>query len=204
MTMIYRWVAPLALILGTAVVPASAQNQAAFSTSYTLEYEMKYDRAAEVIKSLADSGHEFARLRLGWLAYLAGRYNDSLNHYNLVLRANPNSIDGRLGLTLPLLAQKRWQEAATQARQVLATSPWDYTAHARLLVCEEGLKQWPQLEAHAREISTMWGSDANALVYLARARVAQGNVAGARQAYGQVLERIPQHAESLAFLKKNS
>lgn len=199
-----RKLAPLALLLCVFTAPASAQNQAAFSTSYTLEYEMKYDRAAEVIKGLADSGHEFARLRLGWLAYLAGRYNESLEHYNLVLRANPQSIDGRLGLTLPLMAQKRWQDAATQIRQLLAISPWDYTAHARLLICEEALKQWPQLEEHARQVSTVWSSDANALVYLARARVAQGNVAGAKQAYGQVLERLPQHAEALAFIKKNS
>lgn len=197
------WLASIATGLCLAATSAPAQNQAAFSTSYTLEYERQYDRAAEVIQSLANSGHEFARLRLGWLAYLAGRYNDSVNHYNLALRANPNSIDGRLGLTLPLLAQKRWQEAATQTRQVLAISPWDYTAHARLLVCEEGLKQWAVLEAHARDLANTWGSDANALVYLARARVAQGNVAGAKQAYAQVLERIPQHAESLAYLKNN-
>jgi tetratricopeptide (TPR) repeat protein len=198
-----RWMMPLAMLACAAAMPAKAQNQGAFSTSYTLEYELKYDRAAEVIKGLAESGHEFARLRLGWLAYLAGRYNEALDHYNLVLRSNPNSLDGRLGLTLPLMAQKRWQDASDQIRQVLAMSPWDYTAHARLLVCQEALKQWSALEQHAREISAVWGSDANALVYLARARLAQNNMAGAKQAYGQVLERLPQHVEALAFMKKN-
>lgn len=196
-------IAPLALIFCALGSPAPAQNQSAFSTSYTMEYELQYDRAAQPLKSLADSGHEFARLRLGWLAYLAGNFNDAINHYNAVLQANPMSIDGRLGLTLPLMAQKRWQDAAAQARQVLAQSPWDYYAHARLMVCEEGLKQWQVLEQHAQEAIRVWGSDANAFVYLARARIAQGNMAGAKQAYGQVLERLPQHAEALAFMKKS-
>ncbi len=198
-----RWISCLALLACANAAPAAAQNQNVFSNSYTLEYELKYDRAAEVIKGLAESGHEFARLRLGWLAYLAGRYNEALDHYNLVLRSNPNSLDGRLGLTLPLMAQKRWQDASDQIRLILNNSPWDYTAHARLLICQEALKQWSALEQHAREISAVWASDANALVYLARARAAQNNIAGAKQAYGQVLERIPQHVEALAFMKKN-
>ena len=195
--------APLALAVCALAAPASAQNQGAFSTSYTLEYEQKYDRAADSIKSLADSGHEFARLRMGWLAYLAGNYNDAIKHYNTVLQANQASIDGRLGLMLPLMAQKRWQDAMAQGRQVLAQSPWDYYAHARIMVCEEALKQWAALEQHAREAAGVWGSDANAFVYLARARIAQGNIAGAKQAYGQVLERLPQHVEALAYMKKN-
>lgn len=199
-----RAAALLALMIGMCPASGWAQNQAAFSTSYTLEYEQQFERAAQVIKGLADSGNEFAKLRVGWLKYLAGRYNESIDHYNAVLQTNPRSIDGRLGLTLPLLAQKRWAEAAMQAKQVIAQSPWDYYAHARLMACEEGLKQWSVLEQHAAEATSIWASDANAFVYLARARVAQGNMAGARQAYGQVLERLPQHAEALAFLKKNS
>ncbi|HTR85901.1 MAG TPA: tetratricopeptide repeat protein [Reyranella sp.] len=200
----HRYLALAALFVGACSAPVAAQNQGAFSTSYTLEYEQQYARAQQPIKGLADAGNEFARLRLGWLAYLAGNYNESITHYNAVLQANPTSIDGRLGLTLPLLAQKRWQDAAAQARQVLAQSPWDYYAHARLMVCEEGLKDWPTLEQHALAATRVWGSDANAFVYLARARIALGNLAGAKQAYGQVLERLPQHAEALAFMRKNS
>lgn len=199
-----RFAALVALVAGMSSSTVGAQNQSAFSTSYTLEYELQFDRAAQVIKSLADSGHEFARLRIAWLEYRAGRHNEAIAQYNLVLQSNPRSIDGRLGLTLPLLAQKRWAEAAMQAKQVINQSPWDYYAHARLMVCEEALKQWAVLEQHAAEATAVWASDANAFVYLARARVAQGNGAGAKQAYQQVLERIPQHEEALAFLKKNS
>jgi tetratricopeptide (TPR) repeat protein len=199
-----RWSVLLALALASLPAVASAQNDARFAASYKLETEKRYDAAAAEIAALAESGNEFARLRLGWLAYQAGRYNDSINHYNIALQLNPNGIDGRLGITLPLLAQQRWQDAAGQARQVLQLSPWDYTAHVRLMVAEEGLKQWVTLETHARELSKIYPADATALIYLARARAWQRNMAGARQAYAQVLERFPGNEEARSFLKVNS
>ncbi len=200
-----RWIALLALVVGAGLpAGASAQNETLFANSYKLESEKRYDAAAQAIAGLAEGGNEFARLRLGWLAYLAGKYNDSIAHYNRLLQVNPNSMDGRLGVTLPLLAQRRWQDAAAQARHVLQLSPWDYTAHIRLMATEEALKQWQVLETHASTVAAAYPSDATALVYLARARAWQRNVAGARQAYAQVLERYPTHEEARAFLKANS
>lgn len=200
-----RWVALLALVLSAGLpMAASAQNEALFASSYKLEGEKKYDAAAQAIAALADGGNDFARLRLGWLAYLAGKHNDSISHYNRVLQVNTNSIDARLGVTLPLLAQQRWQDAAAQARHVLQLSPWDYTAHIRLMATEEALKQWAVLETHAAGVAAAYPSDATALVYLARARAWQRNTAGAKQAYAKVLERYPTHEEARTFLKANS
>jgi tetratricopeptide (TPR) repeat protein len=200
----FRRSALLALALASLPVVASAQSESLFATSYKLESEKRYDAAAQEIVALADSGNEFARLRLGWLAYLGGRYNESINHYNRVLQVNSTSIDARLGLILPLLAQQRWQDAASQAQAVLQLSPWDYTAHVRLMVAEEALKQWAILENHARSVSQAFGSDATALLYLARARAWQRNVTGARQAYAKVLERYPTNEEARNYLKANS
>jgi len=199
-----RWVAMLALVCAGWPGLASAQNDTIFASSYKLEAEKKYDAAAQAITALADGGNEFARLRLGWLTYLAGKYNDSISHYNRLLQVNANSIDARLGVTLPLLAQQRWQDAAAQARHVLQLSPWDYTAHVRLMICEEALKQWQVLEQHAASVAAAYPSDATSLIYLARARAWQRNVAGAKQAYSKVLERYPQNEEARAYLKSSS
>jgi len=200
----FRRSALLALVLSGLPVVASAQSEQAFVASYKLESEKQYDAAAKEIAVLADAGNEFAQLRLGWLAYLAGRHNEAITQYNRVLKVNSDSIDGRLGVTLPLLAQLRWQDAAAQAKHVLQLSPWDYTAHVRLMMAEEGMKQWTVLEAHARDVAKAYGSDATALLYLARARAWQRNMAGARQAYLKVLERFPSNEEARNFVKGNS
>ena len=199
---------PVALVL--ALVPAFAFTQSgggasAWQESYTLEHAGKYPQAAAVLETLLreSPNHEFAIMRRGWLNYLQGKYNDALRDYNQVLALNPRSLEARLGLTLPLLAQQRWKEAAVEARKVLAVSPWDYTAHVRLLVCEEGEKSWADLSRHAAELAARYPSDATALVYLARADAWQSNKAKARAAYAQVLERYPHHVEANAYLKSN-
>lgn len=192
------------------LVPAGAYPQAgsgasAWQESYTLEHAGKYPQAAAVLETLLrDSpNHEFAMMRRGWLNYLQGKYNDALRDYNQVLALNPRSLEARLGLTLPLLAQQRWKEAAAEARKVIAVSPWDYTAHVRLLVCEEGEKNWAELARHAAELAQRYPSDATGLVYLARAEAWLGDKAKARAAYAQVLERYPSHVEANTYLKSN-
>ena len=183
----------------------SSAGSAAWQESYTLENAGKYPQAAAVLESLLreSPNHEFAIMRRAWLNYLQAKYGDALRDYNQVLSLNPRSLEARLGLTLPLMAQQRWKEAATEARKVIAVSAWDYTAHARLLVCEEGEKSWAELSRHAVEVAAQYPSDATARVYLARAEAWLGNKGKAKAAYLQVLERYPGHLEAMNYLKSN-
>src|SRR5436190_14238399 len=182
-------------------VSSFAQSETAYVASYRLEVERRFEAAAASLQLLADSGDDFARMRMAWLAYQAGNYSSAVGGYLQVLQRNPSAIEARQGLLLPLMAQERWQDAAAQAQIILAQSPWDYTAHVRLMVCEEALKQWETLEAHAAAVSKAYPSDAAALVYLARARLWRKNATGAREAYAMVLARSPAHQEALAYLK---
>jgi tetratricopeptide (TPR) repeat protein len=171
--------------------------------SYALEAANKYGPAATALDPVLRQwpNHEFALMRRAWLNYQQGRMSDALRDYTQILTANPRSLEARLGMTLPLIAQQRWREAAAEARKVLAMSAWNYTAHVRLMVCEEGERKWDELSRHASELSARFPTDATALVYLARAEAAKGNVKAAVVTYLQVLERIPAHAEALAYLR---
>ena len=187
---------------------AHAQTNAAdgiWRESYTLEAAGKYAPASSVLDTVPTSSpdYDFVLMRRGWLNYLQGRHNDAIRDYNLALAANPKSVEALLGITLPLMAQQRWREAAMAAKKVLAVSPWDYTAHVRLMVCEEGEKKWPDLAQHAGEFSARFPSDATALVYLARAEAWLGNVKRALAAYVRVRARLPTHVEAQTYLKNN-
>ena len=150
-----------------------------------------------------EKNNEFLFLRLGWLNYLRGSHNDSINNYQKALTLNDKSLDARLGLTLPLLAQQRWREAAKYAQQVLQSAPWNYYAHVRLMVAEEGLRQWQTLAKHADDVQRRYPSDATILVYLARANRWLNNTGDAKAAYREVLERVPGHIEALQYLEEN-
>ena len=173
-----------------------------WADSYYLESQGKYDAAAKVLQSeLAKRpADEFVVLRVAWLKYLAGNYSQAASDYQHALNLNPKSLDARLGLILPMLAQKRWREAGQLAGQVLEIAPWNYYAHVRLMSAEEGQEKWGVLAQHAKEVSIRYPSDATVLVYLARAEAKQGNKAEAQAAYRKVLQRIPGHYEASGFL----
>jgi tetratricopeptide (TPR) repeat protein len=191
-----------AVLLVSCLVSVVALAQDPWAQSYQLERVGQYDAALEALGPVlsADPGHELALLRSGWLRYLSGDYNASMRDYQRALERNDQSLEARLGLTLPLLAQSRWREAAATAQEVLMLAPWNYYAHLRLMVAEEGQRQWQTLAAHAAAVAARYPSDASFLVYLARAEARQGHTAAARSAYARVLERIPEHAEATAFL----
>lgn len=184
---------------------AYAGNDAAWTSSYTLEAGKKYADALSALNAISDSDTDaqLLLLRKGWLSYLQGEYNESVNYYQQALQQNPKSIDAALGATLPLLAQQRWQEAAVHAKDVLATSPSQYTAYLRLIVAEEGARDWSAMKKHAEELTAYYPTDTSAFVYLARANAWLGDKEAAKTAYNAVLSRLPKHYEATAYLAKN-
>ncbi|OGQ97908.1 MAG: hypothetical protein A2505_05255 [Deltaproteobacteria bacterium RIFOXYD12_FULL_55_16] len=176
-------------------------DESPWQKSYRLEAAGKYAEASAALESINGSGEaDFALMRRGWLSYLQGRYNESVDFYGRAIAKNQKSLEARNGVTLPLLAQQRWREAAFYARQVLAESAFDYTAHQRLMVAEEGQREWKTLAEHAARVADRYPSDATVLVYLARAHAWLGEITAARKVYGQVLSRIPGHIEATAYL----
>lgn len=184
---------------------AEAAAQSPWALSYEREAAGDYAGAVAALAPVVESrpDDDFVVLRIAWLEYLDGDYNGAIGGYRRALKINERSLEAMLGITLPLLAQQRWREAAAQAQRVLEASPYNYYAHVRLMAAEEGLRQWETLARHADELSARYPSDATILVYLARARAWQGNAAAARAAYGRVLERVPAHDEAAAYLRDN-
>ena len=174
-----------------------------WNKSYQLSLKGDYEQAALLIKPMATSDNEYALLRYAYLKNLQGEYGESIDYYKKAIKANPKSIDAKLGVTLPLLAQHRWREVKMYTLQVLTASHWNYTAHVRLMLAEEGMGKWSALAQHARDLAEAYPSDATALVYLARANAWQGNVAAASVAYKQALVRTPGHVEAVTYLTQN-
>jgi len=173
-----------------------------WAESYRHEAMGEYANAAKDIEPLLrhKPDHEFALTRHAWLNYLQGKNNAAIEDYKNVAKLNPKSLDAMLGITLPLLAQKRWREAASYATKVLAIAPWNYFAHVRLMICEEGQEQWKTLAFHANAVSKRFPTDTTILVYQARANSHLGNIPTARTLFKKVLERIPNHVEAKQFL----
>jgi len=192
----------LALLTASTTTQAQSINSS-WASSYTLEANGEYEKAASLLIPYLHSGErsEFSTLRYAWLNYLQGNFNDATAYYKKAIALNGRSIDAKLGISLPLMAQHRWSEARRHIQQVLAQAPMNYTAHTYLMACEEGLRHWQVLEKHAKKVSSYYPTDATTLIYLARAHAWQGNNLLAKSVYNKVLMRVPENVEALRFLK---
>ncbi len=181
-------------------------NEDPWQLSHKLEAQADYTGAAQAIQSiiLNNAQHEYAQTRYGWLNYLQRDYNTAVSHYKNAIEINPKSLDAQLGITLPLMAQGRWQEAANYAKQVLEVAPKQYYAHIRLMACEEALLQWNTLLEHTQKTTRFYPTDATILIYLARAASVSGKHTVALDAYKGVLERLPGNLEAIRFLASNN
>ncbi len=193
------------LVLWAPLNTVALEETNTWGDSHRLEAQGKYKEAAALIEPYLSAGGntaEYALLRYGWLNYLLRNHNDAIRSYEKALALNPDSIDARLGLTLPLLAQERWKESARYAKQILQRAPWHFTAHVRLLVSEEGQRKWSVMKNHASILAAHYPASATPWVYLARAEAWQGDYEAAKRAYLRVLRRIPEHIEANAFIVK--
>lgn len=168
--------------------------------SYRLEGLYQYDAALNALNGVS-ADNELALMRRGWLNYLKGSHSKSVDYYTKAISKNSKSLDARLGIILPLLAQQRWREAAQNANKVLEVAPWNYYAHLRLMIVEQALKEWSQLEKHARSVYERYPTDAEALVFQARANQHLGNEKAAAKLFEKVLELVPDHFEARQYLK---
>jgi tetratricopeptide (TPR) repeat protein len=188
----------LLLFLASLSLTVAAQADP-WSESYRLESVGKPLDAAAKIESLARN-NEYAQLRHAWLLYTAGRFEEAAAGYRRAQQMNPQSLDALLGLSLPLMAQWKWQEAADVVRMVQRKAPGNYTAGMRLIVIFEALKQWKSMAEEATRLVALYPSDVTAWVYLARGEAASGNTDKAADGYRRVLQIVPGHLEATAFL----
>lgn len=200
-----KHILPTILAVLEFALPARAVETDSWARSLALEAKGDFQGAEEALafQSGVRPRDEFILLRLGWLRYENKKYNASLHAYEAAIHANPLSIDARLGKSLPLLAQQKWREASGALQRVLELSPWDYTAHQRLMATQEALGQWEELRDHAEEVALRYPADAAVWSYLARAQAHLGDIAAARTAYRKALHRYPSNAEALRFLLQN-
>ncbi|MDD2810082.1 tetratricopeptide repeat protein [Rhodoferax sp.] len=198
---LYPLIASLATGLILMTSTASAQ-EAAWQNSYQLEAAGKYTEALAAIDGVPANGPdaELKALRRGWLYYLPGRFDESIREYRLAIERNPKSVDARLGLTLPLLAAKRWRDAEQSAQAALNLAPNNYTALLRLVIALEAQKDWAIMAKVAANMVSSYPTDASAYVYLARANAWLGKRDEAVAAYTAALSRYPGHVEAKAYL----
>ena len=107
------------------------QELRAYARSVELEAEKKYDEAIAAVRQSPRVDVAYY-IRLGWLSYLRKDYVSSESSYRQAISLAPDSIQPKIGLTLPLIEQKKYADVQSLAMEIIRKNPTDYYANLRL------------------------------------------------------------------------
>ncbi len=175
-----------------------AADSSSFTDSIRHERSGNYTQA---IAALSSAPRDYTgSLRLGWLHYLKGDAANSITHYHAALTLAPRSVEARLGLILPLLADKQFSTAESLAREILRENKSHYLAQLRLataLRLQGKLRDADRVLARALD---QYPSDSGLLTERGLVKRAQQQLPAARYYLGQAEMLDPDNDAAFAAL----
>jgi tetratricopeptide (TPR) repeat protein len=176
---------------------------AIYQQSYEEEARGKYQEAIFVLMQASQAGDNsyLYHLRLGWLQYLATKYPDSVNSYRKAGLLSKDSIEAKLGLMLPLIAQGKWSDAEKVGREILSLDKLSYLANSRLAYIYYNLKQYKDAEAYYRNVLLYYPGDIEMKTGLAWSLLKQDKKEVAEKVFSEILRYVPNHISANTGMK---
>lgn len=174
-----------------------------YQQSYDEEGKGNYAEAILVlmrIERLEEKSYLF-HLRLGWLNYLGKKFTESANAYQKAVRLNKDSVEARLGLMLPLMAQGRWAEAEKVGKEILILDKASYLANSRLAFIYYNMKLFKEAEVHYRRVLQSYPGDIEMQAGLAWSLFKQEKREEAEKVCLEILRYVPNHVTANMGIK---
>ncbi len=195
-------IAFISLFFGQSVLAQyGAKEQATFAKSYEYEKDGNFKKAADELKTLAVDNSYEVNLRLGWLLYSAGLFNESAAHYQKALNLQPYSEEAKFGLIYPKAAQGKWTEVINIYNKILKISPNNTTANYRMGLIYYGKKEYVKALGYFEKVVNLYPFGYDALIMTAWTNYMLGKTREAKVLFNKVLLYAPADASALEGLK---
>ena len=171
-----------------------------FQQNYALEKSGDYKKAIQQIMAVYQAESYEMNLRLGWLHYNAGMWNESKQYYGRALDLLPYSEEARFGIILPLAAQASWDEVIKYYNQILANNPGNTVALYRLGMVYYGRKEWVQAARNFQKVVDLYPFGYDGLLMMAWTNLQLGKTREAKVLFNKVLLYSPGDASALEGL----
>ena len=136
----------------------------AFEKSYQQEKSGEYKKAAETLKKVySDDSYEL-NLRIGWLLYNAGLFDESGAHYQKAVNLRPYAIEAKFGLIYPKTAKGKWVEVENIYTKILEIAPKNSFANYRIGLLYYGQKNYVKAMNHFSTVLDLYPFDYDALL----------------------------------------
>ncbi|MBW2525940.1 MAG: tetratricopeptide repeat protein [Deltaproteobacteria bacterium] len=198
----WAWSVVLAavVLLGSATASAGPNDVPhLYRQTYRLEAKGKHAAALAAMRKIQQHVGEtyFVLARTGWLAHLAGQPAVSEAAYRKAIQLAPKAIEPRVGLTLPLLVQKKWRDLERASRDALQLDPLNETARARLAHAHYMVKNYPDSATVYRGLVEQYPANLNYQTGLGWALARMGRVKEGKELFRAVLAVSPDNPNAL-------
>lgn len=178
-------------LLMLVAISASAQStqevlERAFAKSYEFEKNGNFSAATDEIKKVFDESSYEMNLRLGWLNYNAGLFDESIIFYTNAQKLKPYSEEARFGLILPKAALGRWNEVIDLYNQILEVNPNNTVALHRLGLVYYGRKEYSKAEPLFKKVVDLYPFGYDGLLMLGWTSYFLGNYNQAKVLFNKV------------------
>ncbi|MDD2306163.1 MAG: tetratricopeptide repeat protein [Prolixibacteraceae bacterium] len=181
------WVIFYLLMANTAFSQVSQDVlQAAFSKSYATEKNGDFTASMESLKKVYDESSYELNLRLGWLNYNAGLFDEAIIFYGRAQKLKPYSEEARFGLILPLAALGKWNDVIKIYDAILETSPNNSVALYRLGLVYYGRKDYNKANMLFKKVVDLYPFGYDGLLMLGWTSYFLGNTSQAKVLFNKV------------------
>ena len=175
--------------------------EAAFTKSYALEKSGDFSASMEPLKSVYDESSYEINLRLGWLNYNAGLFDESVIFYGKAQKLKPYSEEARFGLILPKAALGRWNEVIDLYNKILEINPNNTVALYRLGLVYYGRKEYSQAYPLFKKVVDLYPFGYDGLLMLGWTSYFLGNYNQAKVLFNKVRLYNPNDESATEGLK---
>ncbi len=170
--------------------------QKAFNESYQLEASGAFKDAANKIKEVYKEDVYESNLRLGWLNYMAGNFNESIAFYQKSIALMPFAEEPKFGYVFPLSALGRWDEVITVYTQILENSSNNTKALYYLGTIYYNRKQYDKALSYFKRMTDLYPFDFDALYMYAWCNLQLGKKKEAKMLFQKALLNKPNDVEA--------
>ncbi len=181
------WMLVFSLVVNAAFSQVNqAALQAAFSKSYTLEKGGDFSTAMDPLKKVYDESSYELNLRLGWLNYNAGLFDESVIFYSRAQKLKSYSEEARFGLIMPMAALGKWNDVVKIYEEILAVSPNNTVALYRLGLVYYGRKDYNKANSLFNKVVDLYPFGYDGLLMLGWTSYFLGNTNQAKVLFNKV------------------
>jgi tetratricopeptide (TPR) repeat protein len=189
---------------GKPLPPVKTPSARAWQASYAAEANSKFQDALDALTQLGvpERDSYLASYRRGWLLYRLGQYAESAAAYGMATAIEPNAIEARVAMLVPLMALSKWNDVVAVAEQALKLDPQNYLVLQRLAFAKFSTQHFPEAEQLYRRVVALYPSDIEMRSCLAWATLRMGKLKEAAALFTEVLDVKADHVSAAAGLKE--